>query len=201
MSLSTTTKHGRVGVGSCESGRIALVVMGVCCCGKSTVGSLIAARAGCQFLDADAFHSEENVQKMNSGIPLTDGDRWDWLACVGKAVADTIQKTECPKVGCVLACSALKQAYRRHLEASASVGQFVYVHLQTSVDVTFSRLQERANANHILRAPGRAWLDGQFSALEPLVHGVEDGITIGCDASSTEAIVAVVDEYMQSVYR
>jgi len=61
--------------------------MGVCGCGKSSVGPLLAARLGGMFLDGDDYHPLENVEKMSRGEALTDEDRWPWLAALGRAMA------------------------------------------------------------------------------------------------------------------
>jgi len=85
--------------------------MGVCGCGKSTVGRALASRLGWQFFDADDFHPQANVAKMAKGIALTDDDRGPWLdrlAAEMRAVALKGQHA-------VLACSALKESYRRRI--------------------------------------------------------------------------------------
>ena len=85
-----------------------IVVMGVSGSAKSTVGALLAGRLHCEFEDADWFHPPANVEKMHQGIPLTDEDRWPWL----RAIADWIDATRRTGAHAVLACSALKRAYR-----------------------------------------------------------------------------------------
>ena len=92
------------------SGMIVLV-MGVSGAGKSTIGRALADALEAAFLEADAFHSPANIAKMKSGIPLTDADRWPWLDAIGAALDRSVMKGG--KV--VLACSALKQAYRDRL--------------------------------------------------------------------------------------
>lgn len=90
----------------------AIVLMGVCGSGKSVVGETLAARLGYPFRDGDAFHPPANVEKMSSGTPLTDDDRWPWLDAIGTAIADT-------SGGLVVACSALKRAYRDRIRHAA----------------------------------------------------------------------------------
>ena len=94
-----------------------VLVMGVAGAGKTTVGNLLARELGWTFADADSYHSPENVKKMASGIPLTDDDRKDWLA----RLRELIQSWEASGENAVLACSALKDAYRRTLVISSNV--------------------------------------------------------------------------------
>src|SRR6478736_7132744 len=94
---------------SAASSAVAVViVMGVSGSGKSTVGALLASRLRWEFEDADWFHPASNVDKMHRGIPLTDEDRWPWLA----AIADWIDTTRLAGRHAVIACSALKRRYR-----------------------------------------------------------------------------------------
>ena len=85
-----------------------LILMGVCGCGKTLIGSMLAERLGGVFEDADDFHPAPNKAKMTAGIPLTDEDRWPWL----QAIADEIDRLCASGERAVLACSALKRAYR-----------------------------------------------------------------------------------------
>lgn len=89
----------------------ALVVMGVSGSGKSTVADRLAARLGWRFEDGDSFHPASNVAKMSAGQPLTDEDRWPWL----QAIADEIDRLSAAGERAVIACSALKRAYREVL--------------------------------------------------------------------------------------
>ena len=82
--------------------------MGVCGCGKTTVGEALAQAIGCRFLDADDFHPPANVEKMAGGVPLTDDDRWPWLDRIAEELGQILAEGE----HAVLACSALKEAYR-----------------------------------------------------------------------------------------
>src|SRR5215831_5246137 len=83
-------------------------VMGVSGAGKTVVGTLLADALGAAFLEGDALHPAENVRRMAQGIPLTDDDRRPWLATIAARVADA-RRTD---AGLVVACSALKRAYR-----------------------------------------------------------------------------------------
>jgi gluconokinase len=131
-----------------------IVVMGVTGSGKTTIGSMLAARLGWHFADADEFHSAANKAKMHQGIPLTDADRAPWLA----AIHDQISNWVAAKQNVVLACSALKESYRRQLWTGPEV-RFVY--LRGSYDLIAERLRARKGHfadEHILA--------GQFADLE-----------------------------------
>jgi carbohydrate kinase (thermoresistant glucokinase family) len=99
-----------------------VVVMGVSGSGKSTVGALLADELGIPFADADDLHPAANVAKMSSGEPLTDDDRWPWLAAVGDALAAAAG------TGLVMACSALRRSYREAILDRAPDAVFVLLH-------------------------------------------------------------------------
>jgi len=132
-----------------------LVVMGVSGSGKSTVGEALAAHLGLPFADADALHPATNVAKMAAGEPLTDHDRWPWLAAVGKAVAAA------SNTGIVMACSALKRSYREAIRAEAPGVHFI--ELDASRAVLENRMTHRVG--HFMPA---SLLDSQLDTLEPL---------------------------------
>ncbi len=153
-----------------------LVVMGVSGSGKSTIGALLAARLAVPFLDADDLHPITNVDKMSAGIPLTDDDRWPWLAKVGAAIAAA------SGTGIVVACSALKRSYRDAIRAEAPGSRFV--HLAGSRELLASRLGSRET--HFMPA---SLLDSQLAALEPLGDG--EGITVDIAGEPEEIVDAV----------
>jgi carbohydrate kinase (thermoresistant glucokinase family) len=131
-----------------------IVAMGVAGSGKTTVGQLLAMRLGWQFADADDYHNDSNLQKMRDGIPLSDVDRWPWL----DRLAMLLTSWTNAGVNGVLACSALKQAYRRRLQVSDAV-HFVY--LKGNPDLLRARLLERPS--HYMKA---TMLEGQLLTLE-----------------------------------
>lgn len=88
-----------------------VILAGVSGSGKSTIGALLAARLGCAFEDGDALHPAANIAKMRAGVPLTDADRWPWLAAVGAWMDKQIAAGR----PAVVACSALTRAYRDRL--------------------------------------------------------------------------------------
>jgi len=152
-----------------------VAVMGVTGSGKTTVGSLLAKQLGCEFADADSFHSAANVEKMKRGIPLGDADRAPWLASLREAIEQWIAKGK----DVVLACSALKKDYRNQLSVSSEV-KFVY--LKGSYDLIDQRL--RLRHGHFATD---TILAGQFADLEE----PDDAITVEID-QSPEAIVAEI---------
>lgn len=113
-----------------------VIVMGVVGSGKTTVGRLLAQQLGWEFADADDFHPAVNIEKIRQGIPLGDEDRQPWLDRLHDAILGWIAR------GCnvVLACSALKRAYRKTLDAGPEV-RFVY--LKGSATLIAERLRSR----------------------------------------------------------
>lgn len=136
-----------------SAGHRAFVVMGVSGCGKSTVGSLLAARLGATFLEGDTFHPPANIRKMSGGSALTDADRWPWLDAIGAAMRAALPG------GVVCSCSALRFAYRQWLRDWVS--DIAFIHLAGSRDVIQQRLEQRQG--HFM-PPGL--LDSQLSTLE-----------------------------------
>jgi gluconokinase len=94
-----------------------IVIFGVSSAGKTTVGKMLAEQLGWRFLEADDFHPAANIEKMRNGHPLTDEDRWPWLDCLRKQIEQLISTGE----NAVLACSALKRAYRDRLRVGDEV--------------------------------------------------------------------------------
>jgi gluconokinase len=133
---------------------VVIVVMGVSGSGKTTVGSQLAQQLGWPFADADDYHSPGNVEKMRSGLPLTDTDRAQWLDTLRSLISGWIAA----QTNAVLACSALKQTYREHLRVDEQV-RFVY--LKASEDLLSQRLLERQG--HYMK---RQMLESQLATLE-----------------------------------
>ena len=114
-----------------------IVVMGVTGCGKTTVGRLLAQRLALPFIEGDQFHPKENIEKMKSGTPLTDEDRYPWL----RALADELKRQEQQK-GAVLACSALKEHYREILQQGLGE-QIIWIYLEGSEETLRERIKNR----------------------------------------------------------
>lgn len=117
-----------------------IVVIGVTGAGKTTVGKALAKRLGWRFLDADDFHGEGNWRKLERGIALTDADREPWLARLRQELGSVLDRGE----SAVLACSALRQAYRDALvPPGAPSGQVRFIHLHVEPKTIESRLAAR----------------------------------------------------------
>ncbi len=132
-----------------------IILIGVAGSGKTTVGRILAARLGCEFRDADDLHPPLNRDKMRRGIPLSDEDRWPWLHAVRALVQDCLARDR----RAVIACSALKQAYRDLLIVDAAQVKLVY--LRGSQALITQRLAQRAGHFFDPRL-----LQSQFDSLE-----------------------------------
>ena len=162
----------------------ALVVMGVSGSGKSTIAEKLAERLGWVFEDGDSFHPASNVAKMRAGHPLTDEDRWPWL----QAIADEIDRVCKAGERAVIACSALRHAYRD-----------VLVHGRRDVRIVFLRGTQALIADRLARRKGHfmpaGLLDSQFKTLEP-PEASERPVTVSIDAS-VETIVEDIVRQLQ----
>jgi len=152
-----------------------VIVMGTTGSGKTTIGTLLAKRLGCEFVDADDFHPPANVEKMKHGIPLTDADREPWL----KTLHDKIVEWTAEKRNVVLACSALRRSYRDELRASPDV-KFVY--LKGSYELFSQRVLARKG--HFAK---QDLLASQFATLEEPT----DAITVDATKSPEQMVSEV----------
>ena len=153
-----------------------VIVMGVSGSGKTTVGRLLAERAGWPFFDGDDFHPDANVEKMRRGMALTDADRWPWLEALRALIRDLAARGQ----SAVVACSALRASYRERLLGGSDAVRLVY--LRGTREVIDARL--RARADHFFDP---ALLASQFAILEEPA----DAIVMDVDRSP-DAIVSDV---------
>ena len=153
-----------------------VVVAGISGSGKSTVGRALAERLGVPFCDGDDLHPSANVAKMKAGTPLTDEDRWPWLDDVGAWLAG--------RDAGVVACSALRLAYRDRLRTSVADLEVLLLH----GDPELVRRRQAARGQHFMPA---SLLDSQLATLEPLEPG-EAGQTLDV----AEPVDALVERYV-----
>ena len=142
-----------------------VILFGVSGAGKTTVGKLLAQELGWRFYEADDFHSQANIDKMRRGIPLTDEDRWPWLESLRQLIKRSLESGE----NAVLACSALKRAYRQRLDVSGEV-KFVFLR----GDYALIAKQLRLRRGHFMNPK---LLRSQFADLEEPAPD-EDALTI-----------------------
>lgn len=137
-----------------ESQHCAIIIMGVCGVGKTSVGRTLAARLGARFIEADDYHSAENKNAMARGIPLSDEMRLPWLKRLASAAEDARQNETV-----VIACSALKRGYRDLLRDSINNIQFVF--LNGDRDIIADRITKRED--HFMPL---SLLDSQIAILD-----------------------------------
>ena len=168
-------------VGGHRPPAVAVVVMGVSGSGKSTVGSLLAARLRWRFEDGDGFHTVANIDKMQRGIPLTDEDRWPWLG----AIAAWIDRMRRAGGHGIVACSALKRRYRDVLAGEGLDVRLVY--LKGGETLIARRIAARHG--HFMPA---SLLHSQFIALEEPGPD-EDPITVSIEPTPHEIVTHIVE--------
>lgn len=154
-----------------------IVVMGPSATGKSTVGAALADALGVPFVDGDDLHPAENTAKMAAGVALTDHDRWPWLDTVGSTLAAAGETG-----GLVLACSALRRAYRDRIRATAPGAWFLHLHL------TEQQALARASSREGHFMPARL-VASQYATLEMLGED-EPGLVV----DATLPVTTIVGE-------
>ncbi|MEM9920240.1 MAG: gluconokinase [Bacteroidota bacterium] len=155
------------------------IVYGVSGVGKTTIGKALAEKLQLPFYDADDFHPEANVEKMKNGHPLNDADRAPWLAELAQQMLSWEQKG-----GAVLACSALKEKYRKTLQGTAPF-KCCFILLNASAELIGKRLQARKD--HFMD-PGL--LRSQFETLEIPDYGIQ--VDVG--ASPADILQAILSK-------
>jgi len=154
---------------------VIVIIFGVSAAGKTTVGKLLAEELRWRFLEADDFHPRANIEKMRSGRPLTDEDRWPWLERLRGWITSFLAE----KKNAVLACSALKRAYRDRLRASDDV-KLVFLR------GNYARIEKqlRQRRGHFMNP---ALLKSQFADLEE-PEPDEDVLTVDLERTPQEVV-------------
>ena len=158
-----------------------VIVMGVSGCGKTTIARELSKRLNIPFYDADNYHPRANIDKMSSGTPLNDEDRASWL----EILSSNLQQWESDR-GAVLACSALKEKYRKTL--SKNLQNIHWVYLDGSYELIMNRINQRTG--HYMSSK---LLKSQFQALEIPQYGIHVDID-----QSPEEIVDQIKSDMES---
>ncbi|MFS4491486.1 gluconokinase [Maribacter sp. 2308TA10-17] len=154
-------------------------VMGVSGCGKSTIGKLLAQEFDIPFFDGDDYHPEANVKKMAAGNPLNDDDRQGWLERLNTLSIEHKDR------GLVIACSALKKAYREILREHVT-SQVAFIYLSGTFEEISERLLQRKS--HFMPA---GLLQSQFDALEV----PSDAITVSILQNPETIVTEVIGIY------
>ena len=138
-----------------------IIVMGVSSSGKSTVGRLLAQKLNIPFADADDYHPEINLKKMETGSALNDKDRYPWLLRLN----DVLRNSE--NNGLVMACSSLKEAYRDIMRRELS-NEIIWVYLDGTYDEILERMKKRKE--HFMPS---ALLKSQFETMEEPAYALK----------------------------
>ena len=152
-----------------------VIIFGVSGAGKTTVGQLLAEEFGWRFYEADDFHSQANIDKMRQGVPLTDENRWPWLENLRQLIKRCLAADE----NAVLACSALKEEYRRHLRVGDNVK---LVFLRGNYELIANQLRHRRG--HFMNP---MLLQSQFADLEE-PQATEHAVVIDLGRSPRELV-------------
>ncbi|MBB6240435.1 gluconokinase [Pedobacter sp. AK013] len=154
-----------------------IILMGVSGSGKTVIGKALAPRINAEFIDGDNLHSQRNVDKMASGVPLTDADRLDWLQLIAKVGREHVAHG----TSCIIACSALKKSYRNLLRTDNASLRFIY--LKGSFDLIHSRIIKRSH-----QYMPSTLLKSQFETLEEPQSDEQDVVTVSIDQGIPEIV-------------
>jgi carbohydrate kinase (thermoresistant glucokinase family) len=155
-----------------------LILIGPMGCGKTTIGKMLAEKISWSFFDGDDFHPRENVEKMRSGLPLNDEDRKTWL----ENLHGYIQRWRIEGRNTILACSALKQAYRDILGVDQQTVMTVY--LKGSYELLRKRIEERKHPYM-----NKDLLKSQVSTMEE----PKDGLTVDISQTPEAAVQTIIE--------
>ncbi|MBE7177867.1 MAG: AAA family ATPase [Mucilaginibacter polytrichastri] len=158
-----------------------IIIMGVSGSGKTVIGKKIAASLNYPFIEGDDLHPETNVDKMRQGIPLTDEDRMPWLDRIVEAAKERLQADQ----HCVVACSALKKAYRNRLR---EIGNVIFLYIHGDFGLMLDRMTRRKG--HFMP---QSLLKSQFDTLEEPDSSETDALTIDNSGSPEDTIEKALD--------
>ncbi|PSW18003.1 gluconokinase [Photobacterium sanctipauli] len=153
-----------------------VIVMGVCACGKSTIGELLAQKLGRKFIDGDDLHPRANIQKMSSGQPLNDEDRKPWL----ERIRDASYSLESKNEHGIIVCSALKKKYRDQIREGNNNVTFLFLNGDKALIMERMRMRK----GHFMK---EQMVESQFAALER--PDDEDGtVVVSIDATIEQVV-------------
>ncbi|KAI1281042.1 P-loop containing nucleoside triphosphate hydrolase protein [Xylaria sp. FL0933] len=159
------------------------LVTGPAGCGKTTVARYLSQALNLPYLEGDAFHPPANINRMANGIPLTDGDRWDWLTLLRE---ESLRQLASGAEGVVLTCSALKRKYRDVIRVAPYFShdvQLHFIYLHAPEDVLIERVGARVG--HYM---GPNMVRSQFEILEPPTADETDVISIDVSGPEPEVL-------------
>jgi gluconokinase len=156
---------------------VIIIVMGVAGAGKTTVGTALSRRLGWPFIDGDDYHPAANIHKMSRGEPLTDEDRRGWLTSLRQMIDEHVERGE----SVVLACSALKAAYRNQLGQGVPSVAFVYLR----GDIAAIRVRLKRRGHHFMKA---GMLASQFQDLEE----PDDAVVVNATEPPDRIVEAII---------
>lgn len=184
------------------------VVTGPAGCGKTTIATHLTKQLSLPYVEGDEvsrhyrpgsvyesdgttqYHPQSNIDKMASGTPLTDADRWDWLIRLRQR---GLAELEAGATGVVITCSALKRKYRDIIRIASYNDEFILVHfiyLHADKDLLLKRV--KARTGHYMKDD---MVQSQFSSLE--LPEVDEMDTLVVDV--TGPIVEVQDTALKTV--
>ncbi len=156
-----------------------LVLIGPMGCGKTTIGKTLSRLYGWRFEDGDDYHPRANKEKMQAAIPLDDDDRRPWLSILRELLKEACKKDE----NLVLACSALKQKYRRMLGIDQQ--EIVSVYLKGSRELLIQRIEGRQH-----EYMNKSLIDSQLDTLEE----PKTGIIVNMEGTPEEIAATILEQ-------
>jgi len=159
------------------------LIIGVSGSGKTTIGKILASKINGNFFDADNFHSKDNLEKMKRGIELNDLDRKPWLKKLSKKIVQWEKEIK-PSV---LACSALKESYRKIL--CGKNNKITWIYLEGSFSLILNRIKKRKN--HFMAS---SLLKSQFEILEIPSYALKIKINLNPEKIINQILISLNNE-------